>query len=278
MMFRGRDPTTGSDRGWWGTTGTEAPQPFAEVPLTDMTARALFAIDDETQRQHELVRLPPGEWFTARPTRAFDRLFLVTNQRLLAYAPDRHATSSFAPPLLDWQIPLPGSQAQPVSIIVAELFDGWLVSLYYYAGAEFNGFEELVPHWQQVVFVDDKGATVVGGRRDVRGQQITLGGSPVVPEASWWLSPALYTLARIPHVVLDQGLTRPPRLAAAPNVRMFYPLAAGLMLVSLALGAWWLRAAPVSTGRRRLWLATCGLIGLPAFLSLICLEPRAPRR
>jgi hypothetical protein len=278
MLFHGREPTTGADRGWWGTTGVDSPQPFAEIPLAGMTRSTLFSIDAETQRQHELVRLPAGEWFVGMPTHALDRLLVLTNRSVLAYEPDRQARSPFAPPLLDWQLALPENGTRPVQVSIAELLDGWLVSFFVYAGPEFDGFEGLVPHWQQVVHVDDGGATVVGERRDIRGHSITLGGSPAMPEASWWLSPVLCTLGRWPGSVLDRGLTRPPRLAAWPDVPMFPPLAGALMLLSLALGAWWLRGARVGAARRRLWLATCAVIGLPAFLSLVCLEPRAPRR
>ncbi len=277
MMFHGRDPKTGADHGWWGTTGVVAPQSFDEIPLSDMTPTSMFAIDDETQRQHELVRLAEGEWFVGMPVRALDRLLVQTNKRVLAYEPDRQAASPFAPPLLDWQLALPVGETRSVQVTVAELLDGWLVSLFYFAGPEFDGFKGLVPHWQQVVYVDDNGATVVGERRDIRGHTITLGGSPAIPQASWWVSPVLYTLGRWPNSVLDQGLTQPTRLAAVPDVPMFYPLAGALMLISLALGAWWLRGAHVGAGRRRIWLATCALIGLPAFFSLVCLEPRAPR-
>ena len=73
------------------------------------------------------------------------------------------------------------------------------------------------------------------------------------------------------------GLTQPPQLAPLPVVSMFYPVAAALMLLSFALGYWWLRGAPISAARRRLWLASCVMLGLPAVFSLVCLEPRAAR-
>jgi hypothetical protein len=55
---------------------------------------------------------------------------------------------------------------------------------------------------------------------------------------------------------------------------VFYLLAVGLMLVSLAAGYAWLRGTQVGPSRRRLWLVSCALLGLPALLSLISLEPR----
>jgi hypothetical protein len=165
---------------------------------------------------------------------------------------------------------------RPVAVDVVELLDGWLVSLFHYAGPEYNGFAKLVPHVQEIFYIDAGGTASKVGEREIRGHTITLGDAPFVPQAAWWLSPALYTFARWPGSVLDTGLARPQRLAAVPQVRMFYPLAAGLMLLSLGLGGWWLRGARAGT-RRGLWLAMCGLLGLPAFLSLVCLVPRAPR-
>jgi len=280
MMFHGRDPKTGADRGWWGTAGAATPAAaFAQIPVFGMTSNLLYAIDDTTQRQHELVRLPQGEWFVARPVRALDRMLLLTNKRVLAYRSDWRTSSPYSRPQLDWQVAAASGDEQPISISVVELLDGWLVSLFYYPGQEFDGFESLASPWQQVVHVGTDGTTkVVGERRKIRGVDISLGNSIAVPKASWWLSPPLYVLGRWPESALDEGLTQPPQFAPLPEVRMFYPVAMALMLISLALGYWWLREAPVSAARRRLWLTSCVLLGLPAFLSLICLEPRAARR
>ena len=273
MKFLGRDPRSGAARGWWGTRGIGAPEPFADVPASGMTRSILYTMDGESQRQHELVRLPAGEWFTGRPVHALYRVLLRTNRRLLAYRPDREALSPFAPPRLDWQLPLPEGEPAPM-VDIAELLDGWLVSVYYFDGREFDGFESLINPWQQVVYVDADGqATVVGERRNIRGHQVSLGDSVAVPVASWWVSPPLYALAHLPDL-LNTGLTQPPRFEPLPRVPLFYPLAVALMMLSLAAGYWWLRGTRADASRRGLWLVSCALLGMPAFLSLICLEPR----
>lgn len=274
MRYLGRDPKSGAVRGWWGKSGIEAPEEFDAIPIGSVSRSTVFAIDDENQRQHELVRLPAGEWLVANPTRALDRLLLLTNQSLRSYAPDRRTNSAFAPPLLEWQLELPASDARPVAVTIAELLDGWLVSTFHYAGAEFSGFADLIPHTQQVFYIDSAGVATSVGTREVRGHTITLGGAPLVPLASWFMSPPLYALLRWPGSVIDSGLTRPTVLGLVPKVGFFYPLALGLMLVSLLLGAWWLRGSR-SDVQKPLWLAMCGLLGLPAFLSLVCLQPRA---
>ena len=274
MLFHGRDPYSGATRGWWGTRGLGAPEPLANIPAFGMTRAILYAIDDESQRQHELVRLPAGEWFMGRPVRALDRLLLLTNRRVLAYRPDREALSPFAPPKLDWQLPLAEGEPVPLGVSVVELLDGWLVSLFYSYAREFDGFESLTSPWQQVVYVDADGqAKVVGERRDIHDYHVSFTGSVAVPVASWWVSPPLYALAHVPDL-LETGQTQPPCFEPLPKVALFYPLTLSLMLVSLAAGYVWLRGTQVGASRRRLWLVSCALLGIPAFLSLICLEPR----
>ena len=278
MLYHGREPRTGEDRGWWGTDGAGDDAPYTQVPSVATTRDTLYAIDKENARQHVLLTLAPGEAFTGRPVRALDRTLVVTSRRVLAYVDDRAAASPFAAPRLDWEVALPEGRAHLVQVDVAALMDGWLVSLFFDPSREYGGFEAMFPPWQRVLFVDAGGtATDVGGREGVFDHRVSWGGAPLVPSASWWASPVLHLLARAPTVVLDLGLTRPPTLEPVPRVRAFVPLAAALMVLSLALGAWWLRGTRASPARRRVWLASCALLGLPALLSLLCLERRAAR-
>ena len=277
MRFFGRDPVTGEPRGWWGRRGMGTPQPFDDVPQFGMTRDTLYAVDVESQRQHELVRLPGGEWFVSRPAPAFGRELLLTNRRLLVYRPVPEASSAHAPLRLDWELRFPDDEPLPM-VDVAELLDGWLVSLFHYDGQEFDGFESVMHPWQQVVHVDADGrSTVVGERREIHDHRVSLGSASAIPVASWWLSPPLYAFAHLPRQLLDTGLTQPPRFEPLPAVPAFYPLAVALMLGSLAGGHAWLRDTRMGRGRRRFWLASCALLGVPALLSLLCLEPRLPR-
>jgi hypothetical protein len=276
MRYAGRDPVSGEPRGWWGREGFPGIQPFHAVPQFGMTRDTLDAVDVEEQRQHPQVRLPAGEWFTARPKQVFGHTLLLTNRRLLAYRQDASATSPFDPPRLDWEVPFAPGQPVPV-VELAELLDGWLVSLFYDDNRELDGFDSLIHAWQQVVFVDADGrAAVVGGQPDLRDRHVSLGTpSPLsVPLASWWLSPPLYALAHLPDRLLDTGLTQPPRVELLPDIPLFRALALTLLATSVA-GAWlWLRRTRAPAGRRNLWLASCAVLGLPALLSLLCLEPR----
>src|SRR5687767_2370835 len=141
MQFHGRDQNGGRSRGWWGTGGVGDTKSFSEVPSSGMMTRTtLYAVDNETQRQHELLSLPAGEWFTGKPVNALDRVLVLTNRRLLVYRADREALSAFAPPKLDWQLPLAKGEPPPATVDIAELLDGWLVFLFYFDAREFDGF------------------------------------------------------------------------------------------------------------------------------------------
>jgi hypothetical protein len=177
--------------------------------------------------------------------------------------------------VLDWEVAIPETYPAP-TVLVAELLDGWLVSLFFLDRREFDGFEFLASPWQQVVHIDADGkATVVGERRNLRDHQVTLGGKSAFPLASWWVSPPLYMLAHAPDV-LDTGVTQPSPVYFLPRVPLFYGLALVLMLASVGAGYFWLRNTKVNKSRRGLWLASCAVLGAPAFLSMICLEPRTP--
>jgi len=279
MLFHGRDPKSGADRGWWGLGGAGDTTRFTEVPFVSLdgdivTRRELYAIDEDTQRQHRLLELPAGEWFVSLPTRALDRVFVITNRRVVAYRADRTATSAFAPPLVDFALALPAGTDHIEGAQVARLMDGWLVSFVYGDGMRTLGFAQFgsaVEPWQRVVFVDETGAATTVGERAIRRDY------PALYQVSWWVSPPLHVLSELPDSALEKALSVPLRPEVWPRAREFQVAAILLALASLALAAWWLRGANVTPQRRRLWLATCALFSLPAFLSLVCLEPRGAR-
>lgn len=275
MRFEGRDPMTGEARESWGASGVGSAQPYNDVPAVDMTRASLYAIDKEAQRQDELVRLDHGEWFVGRPTNGLNHLMILTNKRVLAFRSDSLASVT-GPLQLAWQVPLPEGEFAPVADVV-QTTHGWLVSLFYFDKREFGGFESFAKPWQQVLYVDGKGAiSVVGERRDIRDHNATFGAVETVPLASWWLSPLLYALAHVPDR-LDTGLTQPPRLHVLPAEPLFRLLAGMLIIASLAAAYAWLRGTHGSASRRRFWLASCALLGMPAFFSMLCLEPRVSR-
>jgi hypothetical protein len=279
MLFIGRDPRSGVARGVFGLGGFDDSTPFPEVPITHderylLTRARLYAIDIEAQRLHPLLQLQPGEWFLGLPSNTQNRLLVLSNQRLTAWRSERDAVDAFAPLHLDWQLPLPQGADHLESMQVARLMDGWLLSFLYGNGLRQIGFSQyssLAEPRQRVLFVDADGvATTVGDRAVVNDY-------PAFFELPWWFSPPLHVLTEWPESLIDKGLTTPLRPVLLPASASVQGVAALLLLASFLLGRWWLRDARMPTARRRLWLASCALIGLPAFLSMLCLEPRVPR-
>jgi hypothetical protein len=277
MMYHGRHPGTGASRGWWGREGYYSRARFEEVPLGTMSASSLHVLHPDTLHQSEVVRLPEGEWFTSRPVRTQDRIFILTNLRLLSYWWPRDRVSTGTTPRLDWNLPVVDRGLRPLTVDVAELAGGSLVSLLYFDDWEFDGFEFLLRPWQRVMHVDSAGAaSVVSAHRLITNHRVNIGAHTSVPVASWWVSPPLYLLAHAPDL-LHTGLTQPPRVELLPPERMLRVAALALIAVSLGGAQLWLRGSHVTPGRRRLWLVSCALIGAPALLSLMSLEPRPPR-
>ncbi|HEX5755370.1 MAG TPA: hypothetical protein VFY12_03350 [Arenimonas sp.] len=278
MLFLGRNPRSGVAQGEFGLGGIGDATPFPEVPIAHeerylLTRSALYAIDFEQQRLHELLRLPAGEWFTGLPATAEQRLLLLSNRGLGAWRQPRDAADAFAPLQLDWQLPLPQGPDHLEGVHMARLMDGWLLSFLYGDGHRQIGFIQfaaLAQPRQRVWFVDDSGAVEVGDRVVARDY-------PALHQTAWWLSPALHLLADWPDSLVDRGLTWPLRPVLWPRDLSLQILAAVLLLGSLLTGRWWLRGNRMPASRRRLWLASCALLGVPGLLSLMCLEPRAPR-
>ncbi len=280
MQFLGRHLQTGAAQGIWGAGGVGDDRPFAEVPVVGengllMTRHTLYVIDDETQTQHRLIELPQGESFIGMPRWALDRLLVLSNQRLRVYRSDRLAASAFSPPLLDWSVDLPAGPDNFKGFALAELMDGWLLSAAYGDGFRQIGltqFNEIKMPSQKLIFVDGSGrATTVGERLIFRDY-------PVLYQSDWWFSPPLHWLVGWPEGTLDKGLAWPLQQRVLAGAPLLYPVAALLLLLSFASAWWWLRQTGASLTRRYLWLISCGLLGVPALLSLICLEPRQTYR
>jgi ABC-type multidrug transport system fused ATPase/permease subunit len=279
MRYEGREPRSGASQGSWGSAGVaadaKAVPAFEQIPLGAQTRQHLYVIDIERQLQHEILHLPPAEWFVSRPVNDLGRVVVVSNLQLRTYHQHRTGTPIGTPLDLDWQIALPEAASRLVQVDIAELLDGWLVSLFY-----FDQYDRTYQPWQQIIHVDVQGSPqVVAERRGVYeiGIQTGVGGSPLLPTEAWWLSPLLHTLARAADSAFDKGLTRPPVFDPLPQSPRLWVVALTLMLLSLAVAHYWLRRTSTSAARRRLWLILCTLGGIPGLLSLLLLEPRTAR-
>lgn len=278
MRYIGRDPRSGEERGTWGPggVGVGAERPFVDIPVEGLTRTTLYAVDSEHQRQHQQLQMPDGEWFVARPMEELGRVWVMSNRALRVYHPADPELSLNIPLRGDWQLPFPEDATRLTQVDVAQLLNGWLVSFFY-----FDQHDRVYVPWQHVVHVDADGlARVVGGRHDIRNFEIHtgVGGSALLPTEAWWLSPTLHVLASAANRALDTGLARPPAFEPLPRAPALWAIALALSVLSFALGILWLRQSTASPSRKRLWLALCVLVGIPALLSLPMFEPRIPRR
>ncbi|MGB8635953.1 MAG: hypothetical protein WCD66_13485 [Rhodanobacteraceae bacterium] len=276
MLFHGRNPESGVGKGLFGLGGVGDDTPFKSVPvLSDhgdlLTRHALYGLDTKAQSLTLRLTLRDGEQFTDMPQRKFNRMLLLTNQRLLAEREDERAAVTIKPLVADWQLALPRGPQNLDIATVAELMDGWLVSFVYDNGMRqigFNQFNVSAQPWQQVLFID------ADGRPGVVGERQIIPDFPAVHRSDWWLSPPLDVLTMVPEATLDKGFTWPMPLRLMPKAGSLYVAWLCLLLLSLAGAWWWLRGTRVSPARRGVWLASCAIIGLPALFSLFMLEPR----
>jgi hypothetical protein len=279
MRFHGRDMLTGADRGWFGLHGFGDSTPFPSVPVLPrpawiMTAQHFYQIDFGTQTTRELVALSGGEVLATPPAPPVSappgaHLYTLTNQRLIAH-PVRD--SGAAELVNEFSVALPAPFSDLGRIGIAELPDGTLLS--------FNHGRKMMDgapaSMQTVVFVDPQGGAEVIAQRPLVHDFGLL-----FEHRDWWLSPVLQAVEALPVLLLDKGMvldkgkTRWSGDLLYPRPPLVIACAALCSLLS-AFGAWaWLRGAARPAPAKAGWIAACLLLGVPALLSLLVLQPRA---
>jgi hypothetical protein len=277
MLFLGNDMYTGAPRGWIGTGGIGDKTPFPAVPVLAgkglMTPHRFYAWDAHTQKLRQLLAVEAPETLAGAPKEIGDRLYVLTNLRLIAYGkPAGDAVSDLRTPL--FSVPLPGPYNDLDRVDIASLLDGTLLSFnagrHLYIGEPGGA--------QTVMFVDSVGHASVVAQRALAHD------FPLLFEhKDWWLSPLLHAAVALPDVLLDKGLVLDQGLATYSNPlqrpRPWQAVAAALGCALLSAGAAWLWLRPLAASRRRKagWIATAFLVGLPAIPCLVLLQPRPPR-
>lgn len=276
MLFHGRNPESGTEKGVLGLHGAGDDTPFDAVPIAAehgdlLTPHALYGIDDETQKVVPRLKLHEDEHFMEIPQREFNRVLILTNQRLIMLREDHRAAANVKPLLHYWEVELPRGPQHLEFATLAQLMDGWLVSFVYGDGMRqigFSQFNVVAQPWQQVLFVNADGEASVVGERQINQD------FPALQRTDWWLSPPLNILTTLPEVLLDKGLTWPMKITLLPRIPVLQIAALLMLLLSTSVAWWWLRKARMSNTRRTVWLASCAALGLPALISLFLLEPR----
>ena len=267
MRFVGRGSLDGEARGELGVGDADAPFAGPAMPVGGgylASPSVAYQYDEDQQQVFPRVRLPAGEVFASTPQTAGENILVLSDRALYVY-PGREAanTLDLLQPVLRMPLPAPiGKLASAESI---ELLDGYLVAFDYTNGA-WSG--EAMPY-QQVMRIDGDGHVHQVARRTL---------SFDLPLAyttrSWWLSPALRELC-----LSLQGLLAAPNPLDAgeiPPPPRRIALLAGLLCVLSLLGAIAItRDRTLTPLARWTWVLVCGVVGLPALVSLWLLYPGA---
>lgn len=265
MRFVGHGTKDKQARGELGAGPAQGDFPGPALPYAGnmvFTPTVAYQYDEEQQRLFPRVALPVGEVFADPPHPVGENLAAMSNRALYFY-PGREAANTLDPlrPLL--RVPLPGPVGQLMSVDLIELLDGYLVSFAFTNGAWAG---EATPY-QQVLRVDGEGNVESVARR-------TLGFD--LPRTytmrTWWLSPVLRELClaaqqlfATPNPLDDGDIPPPPRYIVV--------LAGVLCLLSLLGAVWLTRRQAHGPLARWSWVLACGVIGLPALVSLRLLFP-----
>ena len=253
-------------RGELGVGEAQAAFPAPTMPYGAtylFNARAAYQYETEQQRFFERIRLPVGEVMASPPEPAGDNI-LVLSDRAAYFYPGREAMNGLdlLTPLM--RVPMPGHIGKLSRVDAIELLDGYLLSFTYTWGA-WSG--ELQQPFQQVVRVDGAGKAHEVARRSIR---IDL--PAAYTNRNTWLSPVIRAIclgARDLFAANDPLTAKPERVPAS-----VLTLAGVLCLLSL-LAAIWVSGRQAHSPRARwAWVVLCGVVGLPALVSLWLLYPR----
>jgi len=229
-------------------------------------AHAAYQYDSDQQRMFERVRLPQGEVMASPPAPAGDNI-LVLSDRAAYFYPGREAMNSLdlLQPLL--RVAMPGHVGNLSRMDMIELLDGYLVSLTYTWGV-WSG--EMQHPFQQVLRIDSHGNV-----RTVAHRALNVDLPPVYTTRIWWLSPVLRTLCLRAQELF--AAKDPLRTAPQPVPRTMVWLALACCVVSL-LGAMGVSGRQSHSPRARwAWVLLCGVVGLPALVSLWLMYPMRER-
>lgn len=226
-------------------------------------AHAVYQYDSEQQRMFERVRLPQGEVMASPPEPAGDNILMLSDRAAYFY-PGREAMNSLdlLQPLM--RVAMPGPVGKLSRVDVIELLDGYLLS-YTYTWGVWSG--ELQHPFQQVLRVDGQGKA-----KEVARRAIAIDLPSAYTNRNTWLSPVLRAicLGAQDLFAANDPLRAKPEPMPAPIKWL-----AGVCCLLALLGAVWLSGKQMhSTRGRWAWVLLCGVIGLPALVSLWLMYPR----
>jgi hypothetical protein len=272
MRYHGVNRRTGADQGWFGAGGPGTDAQFETMPMAEadnrkgrwmFDAHNLYQVDEPGMRLRHVLRVAGGEQLGGSVEPLGQRTLILTNRRLAIL--DRAAPSS----AVDVRLPLPYGDLAVVQ--AAKVADGILVG-FLYGQRQDDGS----PVAQQVTYFVDAAGRV----QEVARRGLAHDFPPLFEHRAWWASPALHALVSLPDLLIDNGTVPDyganrfaPLLQPRPAIVWTAALAAALLAGAGA--AWWTRRTHLGHAARGAWCVACLLLGVPALLALMILQPRA---
>jgi hypothetical protein len=276
MMYSGRHRRLGTSGGWLGAGGIKDATPFDSQPvlMADnrrngylVTAHDMYEVQKEGGRLRHVLHVDGAEQLGGGIALLGGRTALLTNRRVVLL----QDSGGQPAPLATVALPVLFGDLERVE--AARVADGTLLS---FIGGyrRYDGF----PAAPQVTYlVDADGRVTELNRRELAHD------FPVLFEhKAWWLSPVLHAVVTLPEILIDKGVV--PDHGASRFAPLLQPRPASvwtamivLALVSLLGAAWWTDRARLGRRARLAWCLASLLLGVPALLSLMVLQPRAER-
>ncbi|CAH0193159.1 hypothetical protein SRABI118_01548 [Massilia sp. Bi118] len=275
MMYSGQTRHA-RGAGWFGAGGKGNATPFDSqpVPLRDNRARGylanahdMYEFEQGGLKLRHVLHVAGVEQLGAGIAVLGPRTALLTNRRV-ALLEERGGQLA---PLASIPLPLPFGDLDRAE--VGQVADGTLVS---FIGGR-RRLDGVIPAPQVVYLVDAGGQVRELGRREVAHD------FPVLFEhRDWWVSPVLHAAVSLPTILIERGVVPDDgasRFAPLllPRPASVWTVAVALALLSALAAAWWTRRAALGPRARLAWCLACLLLGVPALLSLMVLQPRVAR-
>jgi dienelactone hydrolase len=253
-----------------GHLGVEGDRPFVLPPLPGskdllFDRQTVYQYDSAQKLILPRMRAPNGETLAGFHL-AGESAALLTDRALYFYD-GREMQGSDGPLHAQHRVPVPGKVGTLRRIDVMELLEGYLVSFTFTRGIH-NGDG---PSYQDLVQVDGAGNVI-----PVVHRELTTGFGPVFRYQSWYTSVFLFGLQR---QALDLFSAYQPfdEIDRQPVPRIAWIIAGVLMLLSALAALRHSRRLRMSSAGKIAWVLACGILSVPALISLWLIYPSPER-
>jgi hypothetical protein len=276
MMYTGRHRRLGTATGWFGAGGKGDLTPFDSQPVVQIdnrhhgylvTAHDMYEVPKGNMALRHKLHVEGAEQLGGGVAVLGSRTALLTNRRLVLL----QDSGGQPAPLATLRLPMPFGDIDRVD--AGQVADGTLVT---FIGG-YRRYEGAAAAPQVTYLVDAGGKVLEVARRELAHD------FPVLFEQKdWWVSPVLHAVVNLPEILIDKGVVPDDGASRFAPLLLKRPLAAWVAMAALALlscvvGAWWTHRARLGSLARVAWGLACLLLGVPALLSLMVLQPRAGR-